>query len=150
MYKAKAYSAASATSPLTSTTIKRREPMEHDVQIEILFCGICHSDLHQVRNEWSGVMPTVYPAYQATKSSVASPRLEQKSPSLSQATSPQLAAWWTRTARAPNARRDSSSSAPISPSLTIPRQASGRHDLWRLFREHSRGPEVSSSACPRT
>jgi threonine dehydrogenase-like Zn-dependent dehydrogenase len=30
-------------------------------QIEILFCGICHSDLHQVRNEWSGVMPTVYP-----------------------------------------------------------------------------------------
>jgi D-arabinose 1-dehydrogenase-like Zn-dependent alcohol dehydrogenase len=33
----------------------------HDVQIEILFCGICHSDLHQARNEWSGVMPTVYP-----------------------------------------------------------------------------------------
>jgi uncharacterized zinc-type alcohol dehydrogenase-like protein len=39
----------------------RRDPTEHDVQIEILFCGICHSDLHQVRNEWSGVMPTVYP-----------------------------------------------------------------------------------------
>ena len=61
MYKAKAYSAASATSPLASTTIARRDPTEHDVQIEILFCGICHSDLHQVRNEWSGVMPTVYP-----------------------------------------------------------------------------------------
>jgi len=61
MYKAKAYSAASATSRLASTTITRREPTEHDVQIEILFCGICHSDLHQVRNEWSGVMPTVYP-----------------------------------------------------------------------------------------
>jgi len=61
MYKAKAYSAASATSPLTSTAITRRDPTEHDVQIEILFCGICHSDLHQVRNEWSGVMPTVYP-----------------------------------------------------------------------------------------
>jgi len=60
-YKAKAYSAASATSPLASTTIPRRGPTEHDVQIEILFCGICHSDLHQVRNEWSGVMPTVYP-----------------------------------------------------------------------------------------
>jgi uncharacterized zinc-type alcohol dehydrogenase-like protein len=58
---AKAYSAASATSPLASTTIPRREPTEHDVRIEILFCGICHSDLHQVRNEWSGVMPTVYP-----------------------------------------------------------------------------------------
>jgi len=61
MYKAKAYSAASATSRLASTTITRREPTELDVQIEILYCGICHSDLHQVRNEWSGVMPTVYP-----------------------------------------------------------------------------------------
>src|SRR5580704_15713324 len=61
MYKAKAYSVAGATSPFTSSTIERREPTEHDVQIEILFCGICHSDLHQARNEWSGVMPTVYP-----------------------------------------------------------------------------------------
>ncbi len=61
MYNAKAFSAASATSPLASTTIARRDPTENDVQIEILFCGICHSDLHQARNEWSGVMPTVYP-----------------------------------------------------------------------------------------
>ena len=61
MYNAKAYSAASASSGLTATKISRREPMERDVQIEILFCGICHSDLHQVRDEWSGVMPTVYP-----------------------------------------------------------------------------------------
>lgn len=61
MYKAKAYSVASATSPFVSTTIARRDPNEHDVQIEILFCGICHSDLHQARNEWSGLMPTVYP-----------------------------------------------------------------------------------------
>jgi alcohol dehydrogenase (NADP+) len=60
-YNTKAYSAASATSPLASTTIPRRDPTEHDVRIEILFCGICHSDLHLVRNEWSGVMPTVYP-----------------------------------------------------------------------------------------
>jgi uncharacterized zinc-type alcohol dehydrogenase-like protein len=61
MYNAKAYSAASATSRLASTTIVRRDPTETDVQIEILFCGVCHSDLHQARNEWSGVMPTVYP-----------------------------------------------------------------------------------------
>jgi uncharacterized zinc-type alcohol dehydrogenase-like protein len=59
-YKAKAYAAASAKSPLAPTTIPRRDPGEHDVQIEILFCGICHSDLHQVRNEWSA-MPTLYP-----------------------------------------------------------------------------------------
>lgn len=61
MYNAKAYSAGSATSPLAQTTIARRDPTDTDVQIEILFCGICHSDLHQVRNEWSGLMPTVYP-----------------------------------------------------------------------------------------
>src|ERR1035441_4524024 len=61
MYNAKAYSVSSATSPFASTTIARRDPTEHDVQIEILFCGICHSDLHQARNQWSDVMPTVYP-----------------------------------------------------------------------------------------
>jgi alcohol dehydrogenase (NADP+) len=61
MYNAKAYSASSATSLLASTTIPRRAPTEHDVQVEILFCGICHSDLHSVRNEWSEFMPTVYP-----------------------------------------------------------------------------------------
>ena len=60
-YKAKAYSAVSETSPLASTIIPRRDPTERDVQIEILFCGICHSDLHSVRNEWSEFMPTVYP-----------------------------------------------------------------------------------------
>src|SRR5664279_1917626 len=61
MFKAKACSAASATSPVASTTITRRDPTEQDVQIEILYCGICHSDLHQIRDEWNGVMPTVFP-----------------------------------------------------------------------------------------
>ena len=61
MYKAKAYSASSEMSPMAPTTITRRDPTERDVQIEILFCGICHSDLHQVRNEWKDAMPTVYP-----------------------------------------------------------------------------------------
>src|SRR6187402_3263115 len=61
MYKIKAYSAASATSPLASSTIPRRNPTDRDVQIEILFCGICHSDLHTARDEWHDVMPTVYP-----------------------------------------------------------------------------------------
>jgi alcohol dehydrogenase (NADP+) len=61
MNKARAYSAASKTSPFVSTTIPRREPTEHDVEIEIMFCGICHSDLHAVRDEWNEFMPTVYP-----------------------------------------------------------------------------------------
>src|SRR5205085_1803437 len=60
-YVARAYAAGGPTSGLTATTILRREPGREDVQIEILYCGICHSDLHQVRDEWSGLMPTVYP-----------------------------------------------------------------------------------------
>ena len=60
MYKTKAYSAASANR-LWLNHDPRRDPTHRDVQIEILFCGICHSDLHQVRNEWNSVMPTVYP-----------------------------------------------------------------------------------------
>src|SRR6516162_7844769 len=60
-YVARAYAAGSPTSGLTAATILRREPGPEDVQIEILYCGVCHSDLHQVRNEWSGAMPTVYP-----------------------------------------------------------------------------------------
>ena len=61
MYNTKAYAAASATSPLSLTQIGRRAPTEHDVQMEILFCGICHSDVHSVRNEWSNFMSTTYP-----------------------------------------------------------------------------------------
>ncbi len=61
MYSAKAYSAANATSSLAPTTISRRDPLEYDVRIDILFSGICHSDLHTVRDEWKSVMPTVYP-----------------------------------------------------------------------------------------
>ena len=61
MNKTKAYAAASATSPLALETIQRRDTIERDVQIEIIFCGICHSDLHTVRDEWSSVMATTYP-----------------------------------------------------------------------------------------
>jgi uncharacterized zinc-type alcohol dehydrogenase-like protein len=61
MYKSRAFAAAGATSALALSSIPRRDPTERDVQIEILFCGICHSDLHTARNEWASVMPTVYP-----------------------------------------------------------------------------------------
>ena len=60
-YKSKAYSASSATSPLAHRVIPRREPTPRDVQIEILFCGVCHSDLHYARNEWSSLAQTAYP-----------------------------------------------------------------------------------------
>jgi alcohol dehydrogenase (NADP+) len=60
-FTAKAYAAKSVISALAPFTIPRRSPRPQDVQMEILYCGVCHSDLHQVRNEWQSVMPTVYP-----------------------------------------------------------------------------------------
>ena len=60
-FDARAYTATSPTSQMSPFTLKRRAPGPQDVQIDILFCGVCHSDLHQVRNEWHEVMPTVYP-----------------------------------------------------------------------------------------
>ena len=49
---ARAFGTRAAAEPLRSMTIRRREPRMQDVQIEILYCGICHSDIHQARNEW--------------------------------------------------------------------------------------------------
>jgi len=54
----KAFGTESASAPLQQLSIKRRTPKPHDVEIEILYCGVCHSDLHTARNEWHG---TVYP-----------------------------------------------------------------------------------------
>ena len=54
----KAYGAHAADQPLEPITIDRREPGAHDIVIDIAFCGVCHSDLHQVRSEWDG---TLYP-----------------------------------------------------------------------------------------
>lgn len=61
MFNAKAYAAASSRSPLAAASIPRRSPTERDVQIEILYCGVCHSDLHTARDEWNRTSPTVYP-----------------------------------------------------------------------------------------
>jgi uncharacterized zinc-type alcohol dehydrogenase-like protein len=58
MYKSKSYAAESETSSLRPFSIQRRDPLPRDVQIEILYCGVCHSDIHQARNEWHN---TIYP-----------------------------------------------------------------------------------------
>ena len=54
----KVYAAQAATAPLAPFAVTRREPLAKDVAIDILYCGVCHSDLHQARNEWHN---TVYP-----------------------------------------------------------------------------------------
>jgi len=59
MIKTKSYVAHSATSPLVPFEIQRRDLNPEDVQIDILYCGVCHSDLHTARNEWKN---TLYPS----------------------------------------------------------------------------------------
>src|SRR3954464_9344760 len=59
MIPTKSYAAYSAHDPLKPFSFERRNPQPADVQIEILFCGVCHSDIHIVRNEWN--TGTVYP-----------------------------------------------------------------------------------------
>jgi uncharacterized zinc-type alcohol dehydrogenase-like protein len=58
MSDARAFAVQNQTAPLAPFSIQRRDPGAHDVQIQILFCGVCHTDLHQARNDWKG---TTYP-----------------------------------------------------------------------------------------
>ncbi|MDI7065636.1 NAD(P)-dependent alcohol dehydrogenase, partial [Klebsiella pneumoniae] len=51
-----AYAATDANAPLVPFEIQRRALRAHDVQMEVLFCGVCHSDLHQARNEWKNTV----------------------------------------------------------------------------------------------
>jgi uncharacterized zinc-type alcohol dehydrogenase-like protein len=60
----KAYAAQSASTPLSEWSIERRSPKPHDVQLEILYCGVCHSDLHTARNEWGGTKYPVVPGHE--------------------------------------------------------------------------------------
>lgn len=60
MLKTPAYAANSAKAPLEPFSIERREPRAHEVLIDIRYCGICHSDVHQARDEWGrGIFPMV-------------------------------------------------------------------------------------------
>ncbi len=61
---ARSWAAQSATSALEPFSIARREPLASDVAIEILYCGVCHSDLHQVRNEWHNSVYPVVPGHE--------------------------------------------------------------------------------------
>ena len=59
-----AFAAQSATSPLAPFSIDRREPLAGDVEIDILFCGVCHSDLHFARDEWGMTSFPVVPGHE--------------------------------------------------------------------------------------
>ncbi|MGV3657616.1 MAG: NAD(P)-dependent alcohol dehydrogenase [Chitinophagaceae bacterium] len=64
MSTTRAFAAYDATTPLRDFTLERREPGPDDVQIEILYCGVCHSDIHQVRNEWGNSIFPMVPGHE--------------------------------------------------------------------------------------
>lgn len=64
MFSTKGYAAQTAQEQLKPFSFERRDPTPNDVQIEILFCGVCHSDLHIVRNEWGGTQYPCVPGHE--------------------------------------------------------------------------------------
>src|SRR5687768_4377068 len=64
MSEVKGYAAQNATSPLAPWNFQRREVGPHDVQFDILYCGVCHSDIHQVRDEWGGSIFPMVPGHE--------------------------------------------------------------------------------------
>jgi Zn-dependent alcohol dehydrogenases len=94
------YAARSATTPLAPFTFERRATGPRDVRMDILFCGVCHSDLHTCRDEWAGTTYPVVPGHEIVgrvtevgKDVTGSPR----------ATWRPWAAWWTPAGPAPTA-----------------------------------------------
>jgi len=64
MSEVRGYAVQSQTSALAPFTFSRREPGERDVQIEIMYCGVCHSDIHQVRDDWGGSIYPMVPGHE--------------------------------------------------------------------------------------
>lgn len=64
MFKTRAYAAQNAQLPLAPFEFERRSLREHDVHLEVMYCGVCHSDLHQARNEWSETIYPVVPGHE--------------------------------------------------------------------------------------
>ncbi|HSN14468.1 MAG TPA: alcohol dehydrogenase catalytic domain-containing protein, partial [Anaeromyxobacteraceae bacterium] len=64
MAKFPAFAAAAAGAPLAPFTVERREPGPRDVELDVLFCGVCHSDIHQARDEWGGAIFPMVPGHE--------------------------------------------------------------------------------------
>ena len=64
MIKSKVFEVENSNAPLKAGTIERRELGKKDVKIDIAYCGVCHSDIHQVRNEWGGSIYPMVPGHE--------------------------------------------------------------------------------------
>lgn len=71
MIDTQGYAALDPTKPLAPFSFQRRTPGERDVQIEILYCGVCHSDLHTARNEWHNTLYPLVPGHEIVRSAPA-------------------------------------------------------------------------------
>ena len=106
MYTAIGYAAQTPTSPLAPMTFERRSPRPDDVAIDILYCGVCHSDIHQARNEWGIAVYPLMPGHEIV-GRVTAPR----SPATRSVTWSVSAAWWIPAVSARPAPRTSSNTA---------------------------------------
>ena len=157
-YSAKAYSAQSPTSPLAPGKIQRRAPRPQDIQIEILYCGVCHSDLHQVRNEWEGIMPTVYPCVPGHEIVGRVVRVGSVVKKFKEGDIAAVGCMVDSCRKCPSclAGEEQYCEAPADIHLQLRRQAARWRDLRRLFRQHRRRPRTlrlsvsSSSISPAT
>lgn len=76
MIQAKGYAALSAKTPIVPYSFERRDPREADVVIDIKYCGICHSDIHQARDEWGGSLFPMVPGHELS-TTATSARIER-------------------------------------------------------------------------
>ena len=143
MMSAKAFAAQSATSPLAPFAIQRRDPAAHDVQIQILYCGVCHTDVHIARNEWKGTTYPCVPGHEiigrVTKVGAHVTKFKVGDPSAS-------VAWSTPAAPARIAGKASNNFAKAGPTFTYnsPDKVLGGMTLRRLLPERGGGRGV----CP--
>jgi uncharacterized zinc-type alcohol dehydrogenase-like protein len=122
MSTCKGFAAAKAGAPLGPYSFERREAREHDVVIDIKYCGICHSDIHQARDQWSEYQEeAIFPMVPGHEIAGIVTRVGLKSRSIRWATRLELAALWTHADHALNARPGLNSTAACKPSGPITR-----------------------------
>ncbi len=133
--KTTGYAAHSSTSPLQPFSFERRNPGPHDVQIEILFCGVCHSDLHTARNEWTNTTYPVVPGHEIAG------RVTKVGAQVRKFKEGDLAAVGCmvdsdRTCPACKAGLEQYCEGPATFTYNSEDKHSWRHDLWRILQDH--------------
>ena len=147
--KTTGYATHSSTSPLQPFSFERREPGPQDVQIDILYCGVCHSDLHTARNEWTNTTYPVVPGHEIVG------RVVKTGAQVRRFKEGDLAAVGCmvdsdRVCPSCQAGLEQYCESGSDLHLQQRRQAAWRHDLRRLLQDHRGGRSICAAARPRT